>query len=142
MRIFVFIIAISLFFTGCGATEDYREVRAGVVLEHDKVMLDDQKARDNREQLSALLLRMDSLKQVYPDLDTMQEVSVIQHLMGHIDLARKRMDTWMIEFDAELGDRSNNEAVTYFKQEQLKLIELDSLFKEVLKASDDYLNKD
>jgi len=47
----------------------------------------------------------------------------------------------MRAFDAELGERSNDEAVAYFKEEQRKIKALDSVYADVIKDSEVFLSQ-
>ncbi len=127
--------------SACEPAADYKAVRKEVVDEHDKVMLDSERALENRDRLERFLLRLDSVKQVKTALDTMKVREELQALNEKLTSADLDMETWMKEFDAELGDKSNSEAVAYFYGEKEKLRKMDTLFQKLLTESGDYLRR-
>jgi paraquat-inducible protein B len=140
MRSSLFMIMVFLL-ASCEPAEDYKQIRAEVVTEHDKVMLDNERAVENSRKLDSLALNMDNLKKTHAGLDTNQVGTEISELKGRLQSAGSDMDRWMKEFDAELGSKSKPEAISYFKAEKVKLERLDSIFNAVLKESGEYLRR-
>ncbi|MES3018721.1 MAG: hypothetical protein V4721_13120 [Bacteroidota bacterium] len=132
---------LAVCFSACEPAADYKTVRKEVVDEHDKVMLDSERALENRDRLERFLLKLDSVKQVKPALDTMKVRKELQTLNKKLNSADLEMETWMKEFDAELGDKSNSEAVAYFNGEKEKLRKMDTLFQKLLTESGEYLRR-
>lgn len=135
------LIIIGFYFVGCEPAEDYKAIRNEVVEEHDHVMLDSERSVSNREKIDSLLINLQSIKNLKPELDTFKEKESMIKLREKLHLAEHQMDNWMKEFDAELGTKSKSEAIAYFKSEKVKLRGIDSLFNAVLKESGEYLRK-
>jgi hypothetical protein len=125
----------------CSHSENYKEIRQEVLTDHDKVMMDSEMAFKNKVRLDTLAVRLDSLKKVNTSLDTLQEKVQINKLRAQLAQADDQMNNWMHQFDAEIGKKSNEEAVSYFKDEKKKVDDLDSIFKVVLKQSGEYIQR-
>ncbi|HCN84361.1 MAG TPA: hypothetical protein DIT07_12185 [Sphingobacteriaceae bacterium] len=125
----------------CTPAENYKTIRQEVLTDHDQVMMDSEMAFKNKMKLDTLASGLDSLKKLYADLDTLKEKEQIEKLRKQLDHADDQMNNWMHQFDAEIGQKSNETAIAYFKGEKKKVGGLDSLFKQVIKESDDYLKR-
>ncbi|WP_407429224.1 hypothetical protein [Arcticibacter sp.] len=140
MKKYAVAVMLPLVIQACSSGPDYKEARAEVLELHDKVMIDSEKAIRNRMKLDSLSLKMDSLKLLKPGLDTAIVSQKMTALKARLDSADGQMNTWMRAFEAELGDRSNDEAVAYFREEEKKIKRLDSVYADVIKESDAFLS--
>lgn len=141
MKRYAIAVLVPLVIQACSSSPDYKEARAEALELHDKVMVDSEKAIRNRMKLDTLSSKMDSLKQARPEMDTTQASRSIVALKSRLDSADEQMSTWMRAFDAELGEKSHDEAVAYFQDEQKKIKALDSVYANVLKDSDRFLSE-
>lgn len=141
MKRYAIALFLPLVFQACSSSPDYKEARAEVLELHDKVMIDSEKAIRNRMKLDTLSSKMDSLKQARPDMDTAQTSQRIVLLKSRLDSADEQMNTWMRAFDAEIGEKSNDEAVGYFQNEQRKIRALDSVYADAIKDSETFLSQ-
>ena len=138
----IIIICLALFgLQACQNVQDYKAVRQEVMEAHDKVMMDGEIAITNKMKLDTLAARLDSLSKMKVISDTLGEKKNIAALQFKLNRADDQMNDWMHKFDAELGDKSNDEAVLYFKAEKEKVKSLDSLYKVAISESTSYLSK-
>ena len=138
----IIIICLALFgLQACQNVQDYKAVRQEVMEAHDKVMMDGELAITNKMKLDTLAARLDSLSKMKVISDTLGEKKNIAALQFKLNRADDQMNDWMHKFDAELGDKSNDEAVLYFKAEKEKVKSLDSLYKVAISESTSYLSK-
>lgn len=140
MKRYAIAVILPLVMQACSSGPDYKEARAKALELHDKVMIDSEKAIRNRMKLDTLSSKLDSLKQVKPELDTGAASQRMTVLKARLDSADEQMNSWMRAFDAELGNKSNDEAVAYFKNEEEKIKRLDSAYADVIKESDAFLS--
>ncbi len=141
MKTIFFLLLVAVGFASCTQKESYKVVRQQVLDEHDKIMMDTERAFKNKMNLDRLGLKLDSLKSIYLEIDTVIERERINTLRNKLIQVDDEMNTWMHQFDAELGEKSNEEALAYFEAEKQKVNSLDTLYKDVLKQSDDYLKR-
>ena len=138
----IIIICLALLgLQACQNVQDYKAVRQEVMEAHDKVMMDGELAITNKMKLDTLAARLDSLSKMKVISDTLGEKKNIVALQLKLNHADDQMNDWMHKFDAELGDKSNDEAVLYFKAEKQKVKSLDSLYKVAISESTSYLSK-
>lgn len=140
MKRYAIAVILPLVMQACSSGPDYKEARAEVLELHDKVMIDSEKAIRNRMKLDTLSSKMDSLKQLKPGLDTGVASQKMAALKARLDSADEQMNIWMRAFDPELGNRSDDEAVAYFKEEEGKIRRLDSAYAAVIRESDAFLS--
>ena len=141
MKPLLYILLIFGYLTACTSTESYEVIRQEVLTEHDKVMGDSELAFRYKMKLDTLTLKLDSLKKVYAYLDTLKEKEQINELRNKLNKADDMMNDWMHKLEAEIGSKSNDEAVAYFKSEKMKINTIDSLYAQIIKQSDNYLSK-
>jgi len=134
-----YLSVLFLFAVACTQGPDYKVVRDQVVSIHDSVMMNTEKAYAKKRSLDTLSMKMDSLKKAYPSIDTAKERTSINSLRTRLEDADNKMNDWMHKFDAEAGNKSNEEAVQYFTKEKEKIKSIDSLYINLLKESDSYL---
>ncbi len=127
--------------TGCKQQEDYKELRDEVMGFHDLVMGDQEKIVNNQMKLDTVLKTMSLIKQKSPALDTNVEKAQIYSLLKTLAIADEQMNNWMHQFEPDVSSKSNQDAVEYFKKEQVKIKKIDSIYKSQLKISDAYLVK-
>jgi hypothetical protein len=130
---------IVLAFQSCTSEPDYKVTRQEVLDLHDKIMMDGGKAMGLKMQLDSVPLP--HLKETNPALDTAAERQKIRGLVQDINNADGRMNDWMHAFDAELTGKSNKQKVDYLNAEKLKVVALDSLYKDVIGRSESYLKQ-
>lgn len=135
-----FTSAIVITVTACTSKIEYKEARRKVVVAHDSVMVLTERSNQQRRILDSLLKNMHSLYQSRRITDTLYEKQLIHFHQFRLAEADEQMDKWMLEFDAEVGSKSNEEALNYFKKEEKKMAELGTLYKIALKESGEYLD--
>ena len=126
----------------CQNETDYKMVRKQVLDQHDRIMFDGERAMNNKMKLDTLgMSGLAVLKKQKPTLDTALEHKQIQALSKKLTDADDLMNDWMHNFKSDVGGKSNEEAVKYFNEENVKVNKLDSIYKAVLKETDTYLKK-
>jgi hypothetical protein len=125
----------------CKQGENYKDVRDEVMKFHDVVMEDHGKIVSNQMKLDTLLQSLKLVKQRFPETDTLKEKNAISALLKQLTSSEESMNDWMHKFEPDVTGKSNEEAVTYFKEEKTKIRKIDSLYKADIAVSDAYLNK-
>jgi hypothetical protein len=142
-------VIITLFAAGslllaasCKHTPDYNQVKKQVLDLHDKVMADGGRAEGDEMQFERLLKSgLKQLKIDQPSLDTAAVRAQLLLLNKNLGNADDRMENWMHAYNNEFKGKTDQETLDYFTAEKLKIEKLDSLYKEALKPSADYLKK-
>ncbi|MET3114919.1 hypothetical protein AAKU52_002659 [Pedobacter sp. CG_S7] len=139
---FYFLLLGILLMVSCQNEPNYKAVRQEVMDLHDKIMVDGERAIKNKMILDTLSKsKLKQLKQLHPEIDTLQEKVQIVKLVEKLSQADEMMMDWMHEFQADIEGKSNAQAVTYFKGEMVKVANLDHFYEELLKESNAYLKK-
>lgn len=135
--------AISMLFTvSCKHQTDYKQVRQQVLDLHDKVMNESGTAQGYMMQFDAILKSgLKTIKISQPTLDTAAVKSQIIALNKTLTDAHDEMDSWMHSYNNDFKGKTDQETITYFTNEKVKLDKLDSHFKEVIKSASDYLKQ-
>jgi hypothetical protein len=125
----------------CKQGENYKDVRDDVMKFHDVVMEDHGKIVGNQMKLDTMLRSLKTLKQRFPEMDTLKEKTEINALLKRLIASEDSMNDWMHKFEPDVTGKSNEEAVKYFKEEKTKIYKIDSLYKADIAVSDTYLTK-
>jgi hypothetical protein len=145
MKKIIFVAFIALIAAACtqqkNGTTDYKAVRDEVMKFHDVVMGDHSALVNNQMKLDTLLKNLSGLKIKFPDVDTVKEKQVIIAMLNDLSKAEDQMNDWMHKFEPDVTGKSNEVAVQYFQDERKKIGIIDSLYKQEIKLSDDYLSK-
>jgi hypothetical protein len=142
IAIVCYVLLTGLLLQSCQNQPDYKAVRQQVIDKHDKIMADGERATNNKMKLDTLALSgLKQLKKANSTLDTLAEKQTITSLINKLDDADDKMNDWMHAFKTDVEGKTNKEAVAYFNAEKLKVEQLDSVYKVVLKQTDDYLKK-
>ena len=104
-------------------------------------MADQDKIEGNHRKLDTLLKTLSKIQVTYPEIDTLKEQDSIKVFISRLAKSEQRMTQWMDEFEPDMTGKSNEDAVAYFLQEQLKIKAVDRSYKQELEASDAYLEK-
>lgn len=137
------IVAISLstlLFSCAEAPVDYKAERDAVMKIHDAVMADHGVIVKNQMAIDSLLQNISAFKLRFPALDTAHEQVLMQEKIAKLKLAEEMMNDWMHQFNPDIEQKSNDEAVAYFKAEKIKITLIDSLYKAEISASNSYLS--
>ena len=141
IRLGILILSI-VFIYACKAEPDYKVTRQQVMDLHDKLMIDGEIAIRNKMALDTLAIKdLSDLRTKQPSIDTAKEKKLILELIGRLNAADEHMMDWMNKFQPDIDGKNNAQAVTYFNAEKVKLVKMDSLYKVVIRDSDDYLKK-
>ncbi|WP_256012169.1 hypothetical protein [Desertivirga xinjiangensis] len=125
----------------CRQNADYKSIRDEVVTIHDEVMLDAELAYKNKRKLDTLAENLDSLVKHYPGMDIIREKDTIAQLQNKLSKADDLMNDWMHQFEADKGNKSDEQAASYFTNEKLKISSIDSTYANLIKLSDAFLLK-
>jgi hypothetical protein len=141
MKNLTILILAVITIAACQPAVDYKAVRKEVMDVHDKVMVYTEQGMTRKMKLDTLITKLDSLYQLKLLTDTLVEKQVMDDLRKKLSHADEEMDSWMHGFQPDIDGKSNEEAISYFKSEKLKIQALDTLYQKVLTESDKYLDK-
>lgn len=140
-QLFPILFLLALLHSACQSSPDYKDIRKEVVDIHDEAMKKTGIMVRNKMKLDTLLLRLDSLKKQKPSTDTAQMRIEISGLIKNLKAADDQMNDWMHEFNPDASEKSNQEAVEYFKQQLVEVKNIDSLCQSEVERSNAYLQK-
>ena len=135
------VIACAMLAVACAPKQDYKAERDEVMKFHDVVMQDHGIVVNNQMKLDSLLKDLKGLKSSRPGLDTATARKEMEQLKSSLGAAEDKMNDWMHQFEPDVTGKSNEEAVKYFKGERVKIMHIDSLYKQEIKTSGAYLDK-
>jgi hypothetical protein len=135
------ILLLTAAIIACKQPVDYKKVRDEVMQFHDVVMADQHIVLSNQLKLDTLLKDLKGLKAKFPEVDTLIEKEDIKALIADLTKADDQMNNWMQQFEPDVTGKSNEVAVQYFRDEMVKIVAVDSLYKKEIRASGAYLRK-
>lgn len=135
------ILLAATMLAACQQGTDYKAVRDDVMKFHDVVMADHGVIVSNQMKLDTLLKDLKGLKITFPELDTLKERIAMDALKLELVKAEDAMNDWMHQFEPDITGKSNEEAVKYFEAEKKKIADIDSIYKQEIKISNEYLIK-
>jgi len=127
--------------SSCTQHANYKTEREEVMKFHDILMEDNSTLVNNGMKIDSLMKNLPALKASFKELDTAKEKEVMRNMVGRLNKAEELMNDWMHTFEPDITGKSNEQAVTYFKAERIKIGKIDSLYKQEIKSSTDYLLK-
>ncbi len=134
-------LAIAITAFSCTPASNYKTERDEVMKFHDTVMEDHGILVGNEMKIDTLLKDLPALKKKFPQLDTLQEKKLLITTAERLKKAEDLMNNWMHQFEPDITGKSDEEAVTYFKKERVKIAAIDSLYRVEIKSSTAYLTK-
>ncbi len=135
-------ISICAFFAAaCSQQQDYKTERDQVMKFHDVVMEDQGVVVGNQMKLDSLIKDLRKAKSIRPEIDTLKEKIQMLELKASLSHAEEQMNNWMHKFEPDVSNKSNEDAIVYFKGEKAKIARIDSLYKQEIKVSNAYLSK-
>lgn len=127
--------------SSCTQQANYKTEREEVMKFHDILMEDNSTLVNNGMKIDSLMNNLPALKATFKELDTVKEKEVMRAMVTRLNKAEELMNDWMHTFEPDITGKSNEQAVTYFKAERIKIGKIDSLYKLEIKSSTDYLLK-
>lgn len=108
---------------------------------HEKVMTDGETAMQNKMKLDTLILKKDSIKTVFPNLDTSAENKNMRNLSSQISKADDNMSDWMHNYNPDFTGKSHQQIMDYLDQQKKQVTQINMQYKNVIRASNQYLLK-
>jgi len=126
----------------CNNKSDYTITQKQVLTLHDKVMNEAGRAEGNEIQLKSLLKAgFKTAKLNQPNLDTAAVRAQILTLNKNLSYADDQMENWMHAYNNNLKGKTDEETLSYFNSEKVKVEKLDSLYQSALRSAGDYLKQ-
>jgi len=142
MKYKLMIAALLLIFTACKDTKNDEKKLEGEVMEmHEKVMADGETAMQNKMKLDTLILKKDSVKRVFPAMDTSAENKTMRDLSSRILKTDDAMSDWMHQYNPDFTGKSHQEIMDYLAQQKKIVGQINTQYKSVIQSSNQYLLK-
>ncbi len=136
------IFVLLLIFTSCKDSKKEEKALESQVMDlHEKVMGQGETAMQNKMKLDTLILKKDSVKEVYPSLDTSAENKTIHHLSSQIVKTDDRMSDWMHNYNPDFSGKPHEEIMQYLNQQKKIVTQINAQYNSVIQASNQYLLK-
>ncbi|RYE35805.1 MAG: hypothetical protein EOP42_05680 [Sphingobacteriaceae bacterium] len=138
----LFVLMLFLVFAGCKNPEKEEKALENQVMDlHEKVMTDGETAMQNKMKLDTLMLKKDSIKTVYLNLDTSAENKNMRRLSSEIIQADDAMSDWMHNYNPDFTGKSHQQIMDYLEQQKKQVTQINAQYKTVIQASNQYLLK-
>ena len=137
-------LAVALLQISCNGSGDNTEIvqlKQETMAVHDEIMPQISVFDRNAVKIDSILLSIDSVSLESDSLHTNQVRAELTHLKSRIENATDQMMEWMMEFDSDPQDMTDEEIKAYYQSELEKVKNMKSLFDEVSQESADKLNQ-
>lgn len=139
---YLLLAVFMLSFAACkDPKKDEKALENQVMNLHEKVMTDGEIAMQNKMKLDTLILKKDSVKTAYPNLDTSAENKNMRQLSTEIVKADDAMSDWMHNYNPDFAGKSHQQIIDYLDQQKQKVSAINHQYDAVIKASNQYLLK-
>lgn len=136
------LLGSTLVLTSCNNNKKQREdLQQAVIATHDSVMTEMGSLMENKTKIENILTNLDSLKSKNTALDTAQVRVDLTKIKTDLIAADEEMMTWMRNFSPDYTGKSDEEVVTYLKDQQTKINSVETSIKNVLFKSDSVITK-
>jgi hypothetical protein len=122
--------------SGCqNQKAEQQKLQKEVINQHDVLMVRMDLLQDNKLALSLIESKLDSIKKVKPDLDTVQLKTEINDLKIKLTTSDEAMMKWMNNFNPDYTGKSHDEVMNYLKDQKIKIDNVKTLFDQSLSKS-------
>lgn len=132
------LVAAAFMQVSCGGSSENTEtalLKQETIAVHDEIMPQISSFDRQAIKIDSILLNLDELYAANESLDTAQLRSELVELQSKLSNATDQMMVWMMEFDSEVADKTDEEAKAYYQSELEKVKQMKVLFEEVNKES-------
>ncbi|HZH54589.1 MAG TPA: transposase [Sphingobacteriaceae bacterium] len=132
------LITAAMMQVSCGGTSENAEInqlKDETIAVHDEIMPQISSFDRKAIKIDSVLLNLDSLHEANESLDTATLRSELVQLKSKLEGATDQMMQWMMEFDSEHPDKTEEEIKAYYQSELEKVKQMKALFEEVNKES-------
>lgn len=119
-------------FISCKTEPDAKAVRQEVLNIHDKLMIDGEKVIKNKMKLDTLLVS----DQIKLSPDSALQKQKISDLITRLNAADEKMMDWMHFFKDDFKGKTEQEDLSYYKSEMVKIRAVEDSYIKVTRASD------
>jgi hypothetical protein len=132
-----------LAFQACKQQVDYKAIRKEIINIHDTIMNEDGKLMADQSMLKSMIApaSLAALKKANNGMDTTTEKLKATTLIRRLDSVSNAMSDWMGKFNPDVQGKNVQQAADYFGIERIKVSQLDSSYKDLLKTAGDYLKQ-
>ncbi|TKB97706.1 hypothetical protein [Pedobacter cryophilus] len=128
--------------SGCqNQKAEQQKLQKEVIDQHDVLMGRMDLLQENKSALSLIENKLDSLKKVKPDLDTVQLKTEMIDLKIKLTNADEAMMKWMNNFNTDYTGKNHDEVMSYLKDQKIKIDSVKTLFDQSLSKSGAIIQK-
>lgn len=136
------ITVLLLTFIACKDTKKEEKTLEGQVMDlHEKVMGSNETAMQNKMKMDTLIFKKDSVKKVYPALDTSAENKIMRNLSLQIVKTDDKMSDWMNNYNPDFSGKTHEEIIKYLDQQKKTVEQINTQYNTVIHTSNQYLLK-